>query len=164
MSGGAERVLTGRHVLWALLGFFALVSAVNAAMVWLALDSFPGRTSDDPYREGLAYNRVLETRAAQRALGWRAEVRFEAAPGGGALLSASFRDRDGRPLAGLAVRGTLSRPATAGFDRPVRLAETGAGLYTARLSALNGKGWWLLALEARGGGAVHGGEYRLWLD
>ena len=47
---------TGRHVLVALLLFFGVIAAVNGAMVWFALHSWPGRSeslhlSGDPRTE-----------------------------------------------------------------------------------------------------------------
>lgn len=43
---------TGRQVLIALLLFFGVVMAVNAAMVWIALKTWPGRSVRDAAREG----------------------------------------------------------------------------------------------------------------
>jgi len=45
MSGPGERRWTGRRVLIALLLFFGIVAAVNGAMIWAALESWPGRSS-----------------------------------------------------------------------------------------------------------------------
>ena len=42
MSAHREKKLTGRTVLWIVLAFFAAVAAVNGAMVWIALETFPG--------------------------------------------------------------------------------------------------------------------------
>ena len=44
MSGPDAPRWTGRRVLIALLLFFGVVAAVNAAMIWIALQSWPGRS------------------------------------------------------------------------------------------------------------------------
>ena len=44
--------LTGWHVLWIVLGFFAFVGAVNGVMVWFAMDTFPGIQRDAPKGDG----------------------------------------------------------------------------------------------------------------
>ncbi|MDP6343656.1 MAG: FixH family protein, partial [Alphaproteobacteria bacterium] len=56
----AERPLTGRDVLWLLLGFFALIIVVNGIFVVLALNSFSGVSTENAYRQGLAYNQTLQ--------------------------------------------------------------------------------------------------------
>jgi len=42
---------TGRRVLIALLLFFGVVAAVNAAMIWIALQSWPGLSARDAARD-----------------------------------------------------------------------------------------------------------------
>lgn len=51
MNGQPGRPWTGRRVLIALLLFFGVVAAVNAAMVWAALESWPGRSLSEAPRE-----------------------------------------------------------------------------------------------------------------
>jgi nitrogen fixation protein FixH len=156
--------LTGRHVLLLVVGFFATVLAVNGVMVWLALGSFPGMVSDNAYREGLAYNHVLEAREAQRALGWRVAIEFTGtAP---TRIEASFADRDGHPISGLRATALLRRPVARGNDRTVEMREVAAGIYRAEM-ALPLPGNWQLELEARDRGADEAPVWRmereLWL-
>lgn len=157
------RPLTGRHVLIAVVAFFAAVSAVNAAMIWLALDTHPGQVTANPYREGLEYNRTLEARRAQRALGWHVEL--DVAPNGPAhRIDATFRDRDGRAIAGLAIVARLIRPVARGGDRATPLGETAPGVYRGTVT-LPAPGKWRLVVEATrtGAPAAWRMERELWL-
>ena len=45
--------------------------AVNGAMIWIALSSWTGLATNQPYDKGLTYNRNLEAAARQAALGWQ---------------------------------------------------------------------------------------------
>ena len=159
----AVRTLTGRHVLYGLLAFFGVVAAANAVFIYLAIDSFTGLSTDNPYQRGVAYNETLEARSAQRALGWRAEVAFEEASYGRGVLHATLRDRNGVPLEDLQVKGQVRRPTHSGYDQDVVLARAADGVYAVEL-ALPLRGQWdvRLTAEARDGRRFEM-ERRLWL-
>jgi nitrogen fixation protein FixH len=157
-----SRTITGRHVLLAMLAFFLVTTGVNGVMIYVAVTTFGGVETADAYRRGLAYNRRLAAEDAQMALGWRHEL----------ALSPSKRDivfrlsdRDGRPVAGLAVTATLERPATDRFDTSLVLAETSAGVYGAPLAGLD-PGAWVVAVAASRAGeqrTIYAARRRLWL-
>lgn len=130
MSAMAKPI-TGRRVLGWLLLFFGTVVAVNGAFVYFALDTWPGLSTRRAYEEGLAYNKTLDAARAQRALGWKSAVDFEGAEGGGRALTVRMANRDGAPVAGLAITVELRRPVREGEDRTLMLAETGFGAYRA---------------------------------
>jgi len=135
----------GRWIPWLLVAGLAVTVAVNGAMVWIALDSWPGLTTDDAYAKGLAYNRTIAARAAEAALGWQIEFEYRA---GRAVVAVS--DRDGRPINGLEVELQLRRPTHEGFDQSARLAGRGEGRYVAPVS-LPLSGQWNAVVEARRG-------------
>ena len=64
--GAQGRELTGRMVLIWLVGFFAVVGAVNAVMIGAAISTFAGLEHDSPYQAGLAFDQEI---AAARAAG-----------------------------------------------------------------------------------------------
>ena len=134
--------LRGVHVLFGVVGFFAVIIAVDAAFTVMAVRSFPGQVSVTPYEDGLIYNQRLEQLRRQDALGWTAAA--SAAPGEVVL---DYRDRDGRPVANLAVVGKLERPATEAGRIELRFKEEGAGRYVAPRAGLAGA--WDLTAEAR---------------
>lgn len=63
--------LTGRHVLAMFLGFFGVIFAVNMAMAWFAVSTFPGVEVQNSYVASQGFNTRL---ADQRALGWQTRV------------------------------------------------------------------------------------------
>ena len=77
-SGGWT--LTGRHVLGVVVGFFAIVIALNIWFLTLAYRTFPGQVSETPYEDGVAFNRHLATQEAQARLGWEAAAAAGATP------------------------------------------------------------------------------------
>lgn len=83
--------LSGRSVLFALLGFFAVVVAVNGVFIVYALRTHPGLSDANAYQAGLAYNRVLADVEAQRQLGWHVALDDETAAAGRFALRLSDR-------------------------------------------------------------------------
>ena len=66
--------LQGRHVLFMVVGFFAVIIAVDGYFMSLAIKTFPGQVSATPFEDGLAYNRTLARHDAQARLGHRADA------------------------------------------------------------------------------------------
>jgi nitrogen fixation protein FixH len=155
-------VIRGKHVLFGLLAMFGLVIAVNLVFVWFAVGTFTGVTTENPYKEGLAYNQVLAARDAQRDLGWQGAVTHDREGNGTRQIAVNLSDRDGKPLRGLSLEGSLRRPTHAGLDQPLVWRESAAGHYTAEVS-LPELGNWDLAVSARDGdGPPFEMKARLW--
>lgn len=136
--------LTGRHVLIGILAFFGVMLAANGVFVYLALSTFGGLDASDAYRTGVNYKTRLAESEAQAARGWTVDVALTKQ---GDRLNASFLDRSGTPISGLAVTATIGRPATDKADRRIELGERGAGRYGAAVEPL-GPGSWVLSLTA----------------
>uniref|UniRef100_UPI003BA99F35 FixH family protein n=1 Tax=Stappia sp. TaxID=1870903 RepID=UPI003BA99F35 len=145
--------ITGRTVLFWLIGFFTVVFVANAIFIQLALDSFPGVTSDSAYEDGLAYNSTLAAARDQAALGWEVagEVsRVEGTPD--AMISVNARDADNAPIAGLLVTAKLQRAASPEAPRTLVLQEGEVGRYTVDVAGLESGNWLLELVAARGEG------------
>lgn len=146
--------LNGYHIFGAIAAFFGVVFAVNGVMVFLALDSWSGLSTDDPYQRGLRYNTTLEAMAQRDALGWQENFTFTAADASGAQgesrgrIALEMRDRDGNLLEGLIVAGQIWRPTNEGFDRPLKLEAVGAGRYVTNV-VFPLKGNWLVRLSVQ---------------
>lgn len=155
--------LGGRQVAWMMAAFFGTIFAVNGVLAIYSIDSWPGLETESAYVTGLAYNRRLETAAAQRARGWRAEIALAPLSPGSARLDVTYRDRLDAGLGGLVVTARLVRPTHAGLDFTVILDERGDGFYAGDI-AVPQPGNWDLTLEARRGDEapdVH--QARLWI-
>ncbi len=138
---------------WAFVAFFVIVFAANGLMVFFSFESWTGISTEDAYRRGIAYNRVLDEARAHEALGWKLTVDFEPRPDEGARrgrLLARLVDRDGAPLPGARVSARIVRPTHEGYDRSVTFEDLGGGRYEAAL-ALPLPGQWEVRLDARRG-------------
>jgi nitrogen fixation protein FixH len=154
--------LTGRHVLLITLAFFGIVFAVNAYFLYAALSTHTGIVANEPYRKGLAYNSRIAADERQSELHW-ADATTIAADG---TVTVDLTGQSGSKPQGLVVTGIISRPATAGFDRPLRFTETAPGHYTSEAGAIE-SGNWLVTIEARSSASDKDPAYRarrrLWL-
>jgi nitrogen fixation protein FixH len=154
--------LKGIHVLASLLTFFGAVIAVNVYFIVKAIDSFPGEDEKKSYAQGLRYNDTLQDRARQRALGWRAVAALTPQSASGVRLEVRLLDRNGAPIDGLAISGELRRPADAKLDRALSFEARGAGLYVAKVPALD-EGRWTLRAQARSAsGHLDFGKAMIW--
>jgi len=158
-GGDGERRITGRHVLYMLLGFFGVMLAANAVFIWLALDTFTGAVSERPYEEGLAYNQRLEAAAAQRAQHWRGEIEVE-----GRTLALRLADAAGRPLGGFQLEVLFQRPTHQGMDRRIPMTETAPGLYKAPLSLPASGNWDSVVTGRSPDGADFETRKRIWVE
>lgn len=117
-------MLTGKHVLFWLIGVFAVVIGVNALFVVKALDTYPGEDVQNPYMQGIAYNHTIAAHAAQTARGWRATIAANRTPDGATLVSVVLESKASLP-SGFALTGELRHPADAERDRNLVFARHG---------------------------------------
>lgn len=157
----AAKPFTGRKALILIVGFFAVVAAVNGVFIAAALTTFPGLTEDNPYQRGLAYNRVLDAAERQRMLGWRISLTTESAPQ--TILTVQVADAQGRPVEGLVASVALRRPAERDDDREAVLTPIGGGTYRAALSLLAPGNWDAELRFEQGAGEPFIARQRLWM-
>ncbi len=128
---GGDAARRGAWIPWLFAAFFGVVVVVNGIMVFFALDSFSGLQTRGHYQRGLDYNRVIAAERAEQALGWSVHVGYEPDAGRRGRVVVQAADRDGAPLAGAEVTVRMVRPVQDGFDRTIKLAAAGDGLYAA---------------------------------
>ncbi len=141
----APRPITGRIVLFGLLAFFGVVFAVNGTLIFFAIDTWSGLTTEQPFEAGRDHDRILAQAKAQAARGWRSRVAL--APKS-QTIEVTFTGPDGAPLRGLEVVLALRRPARADLDQRLNLRETTAGRYRGKI-ALPLPGRWYAEIRAR---------------
>jgi nitrogen fixation protein FixH len=151
--------LKGWHVLVMSLAFFGVTIAVNVALAVYAIGTFSGEDVAKPYAQGLEYNRTLEARAAQAALGWSATIEA-VRENGGAAISAHIADRDGTAKSALTVEALLRRPTDARLDRTIELVASGDGNYRAVAADL-APGAWDVVIRAKSGDTAFEAERRV---
>lgn len=144
--------VTGWHVLAVFLGLFGVMLAVNILFVVLALKTFSGET-DHAYINGLKFNETLAAKAQQAQMGWTMSLSLQRPAGGGAIFEARLNDKDGAPLTGAAMQGSLGRTTATHEDRSLRFEETAPGIYRAVIADLR-PGRWRFAAQATMPGAA----------
>lgn len=139
------RRFTGRHMAAIMVGFFAVVIAVNLFMARQASATFGGVVVDNSYVASQHFNRWLDEAAAEQALGWKANL--GRAPDGRVILA----------LAGpqaASVTGTARHPLGRQRDVALRFVQAEAGHFVSDQVLPAGR--WRVRIEARGEGG------RLW--
>jgi nitrogen fixation protein FixH len=158
------RGLSGRTVLFSLIGFFAVVIGVNVTMMTLAISTMPGTEVESPYLAGIKYNAEIASAHAQEARGWHLTSHVDRAGDGRAVVTIEARDRNGAPLTGLALAVKLARPTDQRADRAFLVGERTAGRYSGEASDV-AAGIWDLEVEAdRGGERLFRSKNRITLD
>jgi nitrogen fixation protein FixH len=156
------RELTGRKVLLLLIGFFALVFAVNGVMVHAAISTFSGVDTPSSYKAGLMFEGEVAKAERQDALHWRVNGTLKRDGAGEAVLDISVRDARGQPVAGLAADARLAHPADERLDRVIAVAGNGAGRFHGESPAEPGQ-WELIVDLYRGGERVFRSRSRVTL-
>lgn len=129
--------LTGPKVLFAVLSFFGIVTAVNVFMAFKAVTTFPGLEVASSYVAGRGFD---GRRAAQEALGW--DVEQEYLPG---RMSLRIVDAGGQPVEARAIEALIGRVTIARDDQEPEFVWTGQG-YEAAVDL--GPGEWMMKVQA----------------
>jgi nitrogen fixation protein FixH len=147
MSGTRQktRELTGKHVLFWLVGFFAMVFAVNGVLVKAATSTFGGVETSSSYKAGLMFKQDIAAAEEQDALHWRVDGKIARHAGGAAVLDISVRNDAGSPLAGLDATARLAHPADERLDHLVTLDRVGPGQFHGETQANAGQ--WELIID-----------------
>ena len=130
---------TGYHATAILVGFFAVVIAVNLVMAHFATSTFGGALAENGYVASQDYNRWIADSAAQDRLGWDVAARVES----GRLVL----DTKGvaHPVATVIAEHPLGRVD----DRAIPM--TVAGVHLLRSSEAMPVGRWKLRITLRQG-------------
>ncbi len=146
MSADTEKKgkgITGWHVLWTLLGFLAVVSAVNGVFIYNAIATYSGDVAVEPYRKGLHYNKRIEADERQTQLGWVGDIELRGDDG---PVVVRLKQASGEPVTGLSISGELGHAATARNDIKFTARETAPGVYEAAVKP--GPGSWIVSFAA----------------
>ncbi|WP_413629785.1 FixH family protein [Novosphingobium sp. JCM 18896] len=124
-----------------LVGFFAVVIAVNVTMARLAGATFGGVVVDNSYVASQHFNRWLDEAATERALGWKAD--FGRAADGRVTLTLAGPD------AAATVEAVARHPLGHARDVVLHFVPAGAGRFVSAEKLPAGR--WRLRLEVRAG-------------
>lgn len=141
--------VTGRIVLFSLFGFFALIFAANAILIWLAVSTNTGVAVSSSYQAGGNYQSELDAAKAQAARNWSVSADIVRS-GDGAAIDITVRDTNGAPIGGLDLTVSLASVASEADDRLATLSEGEVGRYRGTVDTL-APGKWLLIIDAMQG-------------
>lgn len=161
-QSSAKGVITGRHVLFGIITFFAVIITVNVIMVRFAINSFPGEEMKKSYVQGLKYNEVLDARAEQASLGWTLERETSAIDPRGIQLR--FVNAEGAPITGAAIAADVGRPTTDDGRFTITFDDLGGGVYRAVLPETVGGAWDLDVAAVTMTGTLLTAEMRVVID
>ena len=123
------RELTGKHVLFCLVAFFAVVFAVNAALIKAATSTFGGVETSSSYKAGLMFEREISRAGQQDELHWQVDGKIARDKAGDAVLDISASDARGAPLSGVTAQARLAHPADERLDHVIALDRMNAGRF-----------------------------------
>jgi len=143
----SERAVTAwRFFPLAIVGGIGLTVVVNAAMIWSAIATFPGRAGRDGFELSNKYNLVLDRQALQSDLGWSVAASVE--PDGRPTLRVT--DATGQAFPGSRVTAVATRPLGDRHTTDLVFGDHGGGRFIAdRALALPGQ--WELSVTATAG-------------
>jgi nitrogen fixation protein FixH len=154
--------LSGRMVLFGLIGFFGLIAAANAVLIWLAVSTGSGVVVSSSYRAGNDFQAEIDAANAQAARHWSVAADVTRS-GDGAAIDLTVRDASGSPVSGLAVAASFVGHTGEAGDRGAILSEGEVGRYRGVVDQL-AVGNWLLVIDAtRGEERVYRSENRVML-
>lgn len=157
------REWTGRHVLAALLISFAVVIGINGYFIAEAEGTYPGEDVNRPYLQGLEYNRILEARTRQAAIGWHATIAGVRGADGTATITVTLADRNGKPLSGIGLDGILRHPMDEERDRAIVFEAEGGGIYAGRVPKVSPGNWDVVVTNRSAATTPFQAERRIWL-
>ena len=131
----------------AFIGFFALVFVANGIMIWSALDSWRGHTSERPWIKDAAYKGVIDPDSARGGLDW--DVGLEVTPGEAQRsdVAVTLRTADGAPVRAKRVRVGFVRPGDETYRATAYLVPRGDGVYAGSVG-VPATGLWKVRIAA----------------
>lgn len=142
----AARPVTGRTVLFVLIGFFGAVMVVNAVMIQAAISTFGGVDTPSSYKAGLQFGEDAAAAAAQRARGWTVAGDFTS-DGDRRTLTVHVDDATGNAVRDVTPVITLVHLVDSRRDLPISTDEVAAGTYVGTVTAPPGQ--WRLDIRVR---------------
>ncbi|MEO9731613.1 FixH family protein [Qipengyuania citrea] len=158
------KAMTGRTVLFWLLGFFGIIFTANGIFIYLALGSFPGVVVESSYEAGQAYNQEIAAAKAQADLNWQVSSEFIRADGDGGKLVVTAADADGTPLYGIKLNAMLRNPVADNSDVKVDFHADGGGRYVGEVTRVAPGNWTLVLLISQDGERKFKSENRIFLS
>lgn len=142
-----SRIFTGRDMAGILIGFFAVVIAVNILMATLASRTFGGLVVENSYVASQKFNGWLAQARSEKALGWTLAA-MRGSDGHVAVRLA----KDGGMIGGAQLTGRVRHPLGQVPERTLSFTPRADAGYESRETLPAGR--WIIHVEARANGKV----------
>lgn len=120
---------------WIFVAGFGVVIAVNGTMAYIAVDTWTGLETAQPFQKAQAFNGELAQKSAQAALDWTVKVDFVKQPttqnARAGILHFTVLDAHDQGIGGLTIEAQAVRPTHEGYDQVITFEERGLGEYVA---------------------------------
>jgi nitrogen fixation protein FixH len=126
-----------------IIGLSAVIGAI-----FIGVKSFDGIVTEHPYEKGLLWD---ETERKKSELGWRVEILNREFTTGDNNVVISVLDKNSMPLAHAKASLSLSRPATATFNKKFDMILIRDGMFSASLN-FPVFGYWDIGINVSSGG------------
>lgn len=143
------RKITGKTVIIGMIAFYGVIITVNSLFVFFALDTWPGLTTEDSYKKGLAYNQTIDAATRQSALGWLSNVSVDAAAGADKVVTIRMTGAGNASISGLVVTAKVERAVGTPATQVITLYETAPGRYSGTFKS-PAEGRWIAEINAVG--------------
>lgn len=138
MTTANEFRLTGKHVLMIFVGAFGIIIAVNMALLFNALGTFPGLEVANSYVASQDFN---DRAKAQAALGWEPKITYA-----NGQIDLTITDINGKAVFPETIDVKIGRPTHGREDIVLTLIQDGNG-YESFIGLTEGK--WRVYLDAQ---------------
>ncbi|MEQ9812760.1 MAG: FixH family protein [Azospirillaceae bacterium] len=160
MTAPPER--SSRWIPYSFFAMFGVILAVNGVMLYMALSTFNGLSTDGAYDRGLAYNEALAAEAAQAALGWEVGLDFVQAGPLAGRLAVTAVGPGGHVIDHAAVTVLVRRPTNEGRDFTLSLPASPGEGYAATLD-FPAPGQWDLRVTIAHADGDYRVDRRIWV-
>lgn len=136
-------------MLLSMIAFYFVIFSANGLLVFFAINTWPGLTTEDSYKKGLAYNQTIDAATRQSALGWQSDVTVDAAAGTDKVVTIRMTGEANTSISGLVLTAKAERAVGDPATQIITLNETAPGTYSGTFKSLT-EGRWIAEINAVG--------------
>lgn len=104
------------NIIWFFVIFFSTFIIVDIAYIVVAERTWRGLVTEDGYKKGLEYNKVLEADKEQKQLGWDVQIAYQNKGVGIGNLMVKLLDKNHQAIPDADVVANIRRPVQSGSD------------------------------------------------
>lgn len=131
---------------WYFVMFFVVLVVLDLILCYIAISTGTGVVTDNSYKKGLEYGKVIEAIDKQNLSGISGDISFSSGKANGGTLAFALQDAGGNYMKNAQVTAKIIRPTQDGYDFDVTLNAEDNG-YSASVQFPKA-GQWRIAVTA----------------